>query len=130
MDDGSPPTQAQTMNASTQRVPTIGLTAYGCGPREAALFREMAPRFGIAATVTESAVCDATAALAGGNRCISVTHKSPITKSTLLALGRAGVRYISTRSIGYNHIDLQYAEASAYAWRMSPIHPAAWPTTP
>ena len=39
-------------------------------------------------------------ALALGDRCISVGHKTPITNATLLALSRAGVRYISTRSIG------------------------------
>ena len=47
--------------------------------------------------------------LARGNRCISVGHKTKITDTTLLALSRAGVTYISTRSIGYNHIDLDYA---------------------
>ena len=30
--------------------------------------------------------------------------------STLLALRQAGVRYLSTRSVGYDHIDMQYAE--------------------
>ncbi len=29
----------------------------------------------------------------------------------LLALRQAGVRYISTRSVGYNHIDVEYAES-------------------
>src|SRR5205823_7557737 len=35
--------------------------------------------------------------LAVGNRCISVGPKTQITNPTLLALGQAGVRYISTR---------------------------------
>ncbi len=34
-------------------------------------------------------------------------HERPI----LLALSHAGVTYISTRSIGYNHIDVEYAES-------------------
>ncbi|MGW3951832.1 D-lactate dehydrogenase VanH [Streptomyces sp. NPDC004752] len=83
---------------------------YGCGPDEAVLFREMAPRFGVIPTITAAAVSEANIDLAFGNRCISVGHKTRITNSTLLALGQAGVAYISTRSIGYNHIDVAYAD--------------------
>lgn len=39
-----------------------------------------------------------------------MSHKTPITRSALLQLSRAGVEYISTRSIGYDHIDVDYAE--------------------
>jgi len=55
-------------------------------------------------------VSEANIELASGNRCISVDHKTPVTNSTLLELSRAGVRYVSTRSIGYNHIDVNYAQ--------------------
>ncbi|MEO3762131.1 NAD(P)-dependent oxidoreductase [Streptomyces sp. B8F3] len=75
------------------------------------LVREMAPRLGVAATLTAAAVSEATVELALGNRCISVDHKTRITDSTLLALSRAGVAYLSTRSIGCNHIDVGYAES-------------------
>nr|WP_027941972.1 D-lactate dehydrogenase VanH [Amycolatopsis taiwanensis] len=92
-------------------VPATGITIYGCGPDEAVLFRELAPRFGVLPTITEAAVSEANIDLASGNRCISVGHKTRITNSTLLALGQAGVRYISTRSIGFNHIDVEYAES-------------------
>ncbi len=84
---------------------------YGCGPDEAAVFREVAPRFGVVPTITESAVSEASIELVSGNRCISLGHKTPVANSTLLALSRAGVRYISTRSIGYNHIDVSYAQS-------------------
>ena len=43
-------------------------------------------------------------------RCISVSHKAKIAASTLVALSKAGVSYISTRSVGYNHIDVASAE--------------------
>lgn len=82
---------------------------YGCAQDEAALFRELAPRLGVMPVITEAAVSEATAPLASGNRCISVGHKTDVTGSTLLALSRTGVAYISTRSIGYNHIDVEYA---------------------
>lgn len=87
-----------------------GITVYGCGPDEAVLFREMAPRFGIAPTVTDAAVSEANVELASGNRCVSVGHKTRIANTTLLALSRIGVTYISTRSIGFNHIDVEYAQ--------------------
>jgi D-specific alpha-keto acid dehydrogenase len=85
---------------ASSTVPKIGMTIYGCEPDEAVLFRELAPRFGVLPTITEAAVSEANAGLAAGNRCISVGHKT-----------QAGVRYISTRSIGFNHIDVTYAES-------------------
>jgi D-specific alpha-keto acid dehydrogenase len=60
--------------------------------------------------MTDRAVAGTTIDLASGNRCISVGHKSRITGSHLVALRDAGVRYLSTRSVGYDHIDLQCAE--------------------
>jgi D-specific alpha-keto acid dehydrogenase len=89
---------------------TAGITIYGCEPDEAVLFRELAVRFDVRLTVTEAAATEATVDLARGNRCVSVGHKTQVTHSTLDALGRAGVEYISTRSIGFNHIDVEYAE--------------------
>ncbi|CAL9657681.1 D-specific alpha-keto acid dehydrogenase [Streptomyces sp. enrichment culture] len=89
--------------------PETGVTVYGCGQDEAALFRETASRLGVSLTLTHTAVSETTAELAAGNRCISVGHKTRITDSTLLALSRAGVAYISTRSIGCDHIDVGYA---------------------
>ena len=89
----------------------MGMTIYGCGQDEAALFREMAPRLGVVPTITEAALSDGNIGLALGNRCISIGHKTQVTNSTLLALSEAGVTYISTRSVGYNHIDVNYAES-------------------
>ncbi len=88
-----------------------GITIYGCGQDEAVLFREMAPRFGVMPTITDAAVSEVNIELALGNRCISVGHKTQITNSILLALSQAGVKYISTRSIGYNHINVKCAES-------------------
>jgi D-specific alpha-keto acid dehydrogenase len=87
-----------------------GITVYGCGQDETELFQEMAPRFGVMPTITAAAVSAANIELARGNRCISVSHKTRITNSTLFALSQAGVTYISTRSIGCNHINVQYAQ--------------------
>ncbi len=88
----------------------LGITVYGCGADEAAAFRQIAPRFGVRPTITAAPVAEANAELAPGNRSISVDHKTRVTNSTLLALSQSGVDYISTRSIGYNHIDVPYAQ--------------------
>jgi D-specific alpha-keto acid dehydrogenase len=97
--------------STSSAVPTLGITIYGCGQDEAALFREMAPRFGVAPTISEAAVSEGSIGLALGNRCISIGHKTQVTNSTLLALSEAGVAYVSTRSVGHNHIDVNYAES-------------------
>jgi D-specific alpha-keto acid dehydrogenase len=98
------------LGEADRAVPTMGITIYGCGQDEAVLFREMAPRFGVLPTITGEAVSEANLELALGNRCISVSHKTQISGPILLALGQAGVRYVSTRSTGYNHIDVPCAE--------------------
>jgi D-specific alpha-keto acid dehydrogenase len=92
-------------------VSTMGITIYGCGQDEAALFEELAPRLGVVPTITEAPISDDNVGLAVGNRRISIGHKTRVTNSTLLALSEAGVTYISTRSVGYNHIDVDYAES-------------------
>lgn len=89
----------------------MGITIYGCGQDEAVLFREMAPRFGVMPTITDAAVSEVNIELAFGNRCISVGHKTQITNSILFALSQAGVKYISTRSIGFNHISVKCAQS-------------------
>jgi D-specific alpha-keto acid dehydrogenase len=91
-------------------VPKMGITIYGCERDEAVLFQEMAPRFGVFPTITDAAVSETNVDLALGDRCISVGHKTQITNSALLALSQAGVRYVSTRSVGDNHIDVRYAK--------------------
>ncbi len=99
----------------TYHEPGLGITVYGCEPDEAVLFRELAARFGVLPTITPAAVTEATIDLVAGNRCISVGHKSRISNNTLQALSEAGVTYISTRSIGYNHLDVAYADSLGIA---------------
>jgi D-specific alpha-keto acid dehydrogenase len=101
--------QPGVLGETDRALPTMGITIYGCEPDEAALFREMAPRFGVRLAITDAAVSDANCELAIGHRCISVGHKTQISNSILQRLRQVGVRYISTRSVGYNHIDVQCA---------------------
>jgi D-specific alpha-keto acid dehydrogenase len=87
----------------------MGMTIYGCGRDEAVLFRDLAPGLGVAPTITEAAVSEGNIGLAFGNRCISIGHKAEVSNATLLALSEVGVAHISTRSVGCNHIDVNYA---------------------
>jgi len=98
---------AGTAVRSAERL--AGITIFGCEPDEAALFQELSARFGITPIITAAPISEATIDLVAGS-CISVGHKTRVTNPTLRALSRAGVRYISTRSIGCNHIDVKYAE--------------------
>jgi D-specific alpha-keto acid dehydrogenase len=97
-------------SASPPDAPAMGVTVYGCEPDEAALFREAAPRLGAAPTITAAPLSEANAELARGDRCVSVGHKTRVTSAALLALSRVGVAYLSTRSIGRDHIDVECAE--------------------
>ena len=83
---------------------------FGCTRDEAALFRVLAPRFGVLPTITGAAASEANAVLALGDQAVSVSHRTRLTNDTLRALSRAGVRYVSARSIGLDHIDVRFAE--------------------
>ncbi|GGD58819.1 D-lactate dehydrogenase VanH [Paenibacillus nasutitermitis] len=93
----------------------IGITVYGCEQDEADVFRRLSPRFGVMPTIISDAVSETNAISAPCNQCISVSHKSVVSASILLALKRAGVKYISTRSIGCNHIDTTAAKRMVIA---------------
>lgn len=87
----------------------LHITVYGCDQDEADLFHELAPRFGVAPTTTRDAVSEAGIGNGPGSRCISVSHTSELSRRELRALQEAGVEYITTRSIGLDHIDLHAA---------------------
>jgi D-specific alpha-keto acid dehydrogenase len=89
---------------------SVGITIYGCEKDEADLFMEFAPRLGVVPVITCFPASTTNAKLAQGNRCISVGHKATISESVLLALKNCGVHYVSTRSSGCNHIDMNAAQ--------------------
>lgn len=103
------PTAPARPTTLTGTSPTLGITVYGCAADERALFDSLAPTLGVSLTCTTEAIGEDNAELAHGNRCISVSHKTPISNETLLVLRKVGVRYISTRSVGFNHIDVDFA---------------------
>jgi D-specific alpha-keto acid dehydrogenase len=86
----------------------IGITVYGCERDEADVFRKLSQRFGIMPDIINASV-SACGAMTLGNRCISVDYKTRISEASLLSLRKAGAKYISTRSVGVNHIDVDAA---------------------
>jgi len=99
-----------TAGAWVEVVKYFGLTVFGCEQDEADLFHELSPRFGVVPTITSDAVSETSVVSVPGNRCISVGHKSELSGRELRVLKEIGVEYISTRSIGFDHIDLTAAE--------------------
>lgn len=99
----------QVENQSRQHATKTKLTVYSCQPDEASLFLRYAGRYGVELSLNDQPVSLQNVALADGSQCISISHTVPITVSILNALHDAGVRYISTRSIGCDHIDLEHA---------------------
>jgi D-specific alpha-keto acid dehydrogenase len=97
------------VSAALETTQPLRLTVFGCEHDEAALFRELAPTFGVAPIITRATASAASATSVRASPCISVGHKSKICGLTLLALKRRGVQYICTRSVGLDHIDLAAA---------------------
>ncbi|MDR1159228.1 MAG: D-lactate dehydrogenase VanH [Syntrophomonadaceae bacterium] len=93
----------------------IGITVYGCEQDEANMFRSLSPRFGVTPAIIGGALTESNAALVPGNQCISVGHKYEVPRSVIFSLKNAGVKYISTRSVGYDHIDIGAAERMGIA---------------
>ena len=87
------------------------LFVYGCRPYdEEAIFQSLAEQYQIAlGTTTEQPSVD-NAALARGYDAVSVVAV-PVTADILTALHQNGVSLVSTRTIGYDHIDLAAAKA-------------------
>ena len=71
----------------------------------------LAPRYGALPTITAAPVSETNAELALGDAVVSVSHRTPVGASTLRALSEAGVRYVSARSVGVDHIDVEFARS-------------------
>ncbi|WP_063725741.1 NAD(P)-dependent oxidoreductase [Cryptosporangium arvum] len=99
------------------------IAIYGCGPDEADAFRAMAPRFGVEPIVIEAPVGAGNSGLAAGSRCVSVDHRTRLTAPVLRALSRAGVGYVSTRSVGVDHIDTGFAARAGIVVGTVPYSP-------
>lgn len=76
---------------------------------EAAYYEKFGKQYGVTLKLLDEIPTPQTASLAEGCLCASIIT-TPVPPQTLDALWEAGVRYLSTRTIGYDHIDLAYAK--------------------
>ncbi len=82
---------------------------YGCQKDERETVCSLAPRFLVEPVIVSEDVSPENAPLAKGCRCASVGHRVKIGEAALTALKDMGVEFLSTRSIGINHIDIPAA---------------------
>lgn len=84
------------------------LIAYNCRSDELVYFQKFSEQYHIDLITSREAPSPETVAAAQGCRCISIIT-TPMTRDLLQQFYDAGVRFLSTRSIGYDHIDLTAA---------------------
>lgn len=77
---------------------------------ERALIAKYAAQFGIEAVLREEILTAENASLASGCEGVSILGQSRLDRELLTALYQSGVRYLTTRTIGFDHIDLEAAK--------------------
>ena len=84
------------------------ILAYSYREDEAAFFEQFSRKYDVEIVICKDAPIPENAHLAKGIECISVIT-TPIGAELLDKLYAEGVRFISTRTVGYEHIDVKYA---------------------
>ncbi|MDR1933407.1 MAG: D-lactate dehydrogenase VanH-A [Spirochaetales bacterium] len=87
----------------------LKILAYTRRKDEAVFFEKFSRQYGVDVTEREEIPTEQTAALAEGCPALSIIT-TPMNARVLTALYDRGVRFISTRSIGYDHIDVKTAK--------------------
>lgn len=86
------------------------ITIFGCERDEQSLFERYAARLGAGVFCVKDPLGDANARDIPPGSAVSVNHKAPVDAHLIRMLQRRGVKYLSSRSVGLDHIDLQAAE--------------------
>ena len=84
------------------------LIAYDCRSDELGYFKKFAQKYDVDLVLSKEDPKPENVAAAKGCPCISIIT-TPMTRELLRQYYDAGVRFISTRSIGYDHIDMKAA---------------------
>ncbi len=85
------------------------ILAYSCRPDETEYFEHFAQKHGAEVVQNEQEPSPDTAGLAKGFDCISIAA-TPLPAPLLQQFCDMGVRFISSRTVGYDHIDLKAAQ--------------------
>jgi D-lactate dehydrogenase len=86
------------------------IMVYEARADELPALRAQEAALGVALDITEKVPSLETAALAEGSEGVSILGQGNIDSALLDAWRGCGVRYLSTRTVGYNHIDLEHAK--------------------
>ena len=86
------------------------LTFYGLWEEEKPKLQELSEKYGFEYAGTNEVLCPENLSLCDGSAGVSALGKRAVDEALLSELARRGIRYLSTRSIGYNHIDLKAAK--------------------
>jgi D-lactate dehydrogenase len=86
------------------------IMVYEARPDELPALRSQENALGVELRITEKVPSLETAALAEDHEGVSILGQGNIDSALLDAWYRLGVRYLSTRTVGYNHIDLTHAK--------------------
>lgn len=99
------------------------ITVYNCRPfDERALFTEYARELGVELVLCADAPDLDNVSLSRGSRCVNVIT-SKIDAALIRAFRENGVEYITTRTIGYDHIDIEAARACGIKVGNAPYGP-------
>lgn len=88
------------------------MSAFGCGREERPLFERYAARCGVEISCSDDPLGFESARSIPRESAISVNHRTPVDGRLIGMLRERGVRYLSTRSAGLDHIDIKAAEAA------------------
>lgn len=88
---------------------------FGCDDEERAEFQNAAEHMALSIRTFSSDINEVDIACLPFGAVVSVNHKVLINIAVIDALYQRGVRYINTRSIGMNHIDMEYAKKRGIA---------------
>lgn len=86
------------------------MAVYSAREDEKAFFHRFGPQYGMEIKMIPADPTLETVADAAGCDCISMTTKTHINQPELDAYKALGVKFVSTRTVGYEHIDVDYAK--------------------
>lgn len=99
------------------------VTVYSCRPfDEKDLFEKLGREFGIEPILCPDAPDEKNASLAKGSECIDILT-SQMTAGLLKVFADYGVKYVTTRTIGYDHIDIKAAKELGLTVANAPYGP-------
>lgn len=99
------------------------VTVYNCRPfDEKEMFETFGREFGIELVLCPDAPNAENAALAKGSECIDIIT-SKMSEELLKVFADYGVRYVTTRTIGYDHIDVKAAKSLGMTVANAPYGP-------